>query len=81
MAYKTNIEIKPRSKNKIIGDTSKFFLYGEVLAVGSEVSKEIEVGDTIHYTQWGTNKVVMEDGSERFYITDDPQFILDVVKK
>jgi hypothetical protein len=81
MAYKTNIKIQPTSKNKIIGDTSKFFLYGTVLEVGSEVSKEIEVGDTIKYTQWGTNKVVNADGTEDFYIVDDSQFILDVVKK
>lgn len=79
MAYKTNIKILPASKNKIIGDTSKFFLFGTVLEVGSEV-KEIQVGDTLKYTQWGTNKVINGDGTEDFYIQDNPDFILDVIK-
>lgn len=80
MAYKTNIKIQPESKNKIIGDTSKYYLFGKVLEVGSEVSKEIEVGDTLKYTQWGTNKVINADGTEDFYISDNDQFILDVIK-
>ena len=78
MAYKTNIKIQPESKNKIIGDTSKFYLYGKVLEVGSEVSKEIKVGDTLEYTQWGVNKVIRADGTEHFYILDNPEFILNV---
>lgn len=81
MAYKTNIKIAPQNKNKVIGDTSRFYLFGKVLEVGSEVSKEIEVGDTLKYTQWGTNKVINSDGTEDFYISDNPDFILDVVKK
>jgi hypothetical protein len=80
MAYKTNIKIQPESKNKIIGDTSRFYLYGKVLEVGSEVNKEIQVGDTLEYTQWGTNKVVKADGSENFYIQDNPEFILNHYK-
>lgn len=78
-AYKTNIRFRPKEKKKVIGNTATKFLYGEVLAVGSEV-KEIKVGDTIYYTQWGTWKVEKEDGTEDWYIADDPYFILGVEK-
>lgn len=80
-AYKSNIIIQPVEKNKIIGDTSSKYLYGIVLAVGSEVSKEIDVGDTLGYTQWGTNKIVMADGKEHYFIQDNADFILGILKK
>lgn len=75
--YKNNIQISPSSKNKIIGDTAKFFLFGEVLAIGSEV-KDIKVGDTIGYTQWGINKIE-KGGVEHFFIQDNPDFVLAVI--
>ncbi len=78
--YKTNILIEPQSKGKVIGDTSKFYLFAKVLAVGTGVSPEIEVGDTISYTLWGLNKVIRSDGQEDFYVQDNPDFILDVIK-
>ena len=34
-----NILFAPQSKNKIIGDTSKYWLYGKVLAIGDKVEK------------------------------------------
>lgn len=80
-AYGNNIEIKPVNKDKVIGDTSKYYLYGEVIAKGDEVSSEIEIGDTIGYTQWGTNKIVMADGSEHFFVQDNPDFVLAIIKK
>ncbi len=76
--YGNNILVAPASKNKIIGDTSKFYLYGTVLDVGSKVT-DIHIGDTIGYTQWGTNKIIMEDNSEAFFIQDNPDFILGVI--
>lgn len=79
-AYKTNIEILPTSKNKIIGDTSKYYLFGEVLDVGSEV-KEIEKGDTICFTLWGLNELLEADGTKHHFIQDNPDFILGVIKK
>lgn len=74
-AYGNNIEIKPISKNKIIGDTSKYYLMGTVLSIGSLV-KSIKVGDTIAYTLWGINKVETPTGEEKFYVQDNPDFIL-----
>lgn len=76
-AYGKNIRIEPKSKNKIIGDTSKYFLYGTVLDVGEEV-KTIKVGDTIGYIMWGINKIEFEDKSEHFFVQDNSDFILEV---
>lgn len=78
-AYKTNILFRPKDKQKIIGDTSSKYLYGEVLDVGDDV-KGIKKGDTIYYTQWGTNKVIKADGTEDYYISDNADFILGVEK-
>lgn len=76
-AYKNNILVKPKDKNKIIGNTEMFYLFGEVLDVGSEV-KDIKKGDTIGFTKWGVSKIVMEDGQEHFFVQDNPDFILGI---
>lgn len=88
--YKTNILIEPEDKNKVIGNTQTKYLYGKVLAVGSEVGtfkflwwnikrkNAIKKGDTLGFTQWGTNKIVMADGKEHYFIADNPEFILGV---
>jgi co-chaperonin GroES (HSP10) len=76
--YKTNILIEPQDKNKVIGDTQTKYLYGKVLAVGSEV-KDIKVGDTLGYTMWGTNKIVMADGKEHYFLQDNSEFILGIL--
>ncbi len=79
-AYKTNIKIDPLSKEKIIGDSSKFYLYGTVLDVGSEVIG-IEAGDQIGFTLWGLKEILEADGTKHFFVKDDPAFILGVIKK
>jgi len=79
-AYGNNIEVLPVSKNKIIGDTSKYYLFGEVLSVGDLVTK-IKVGDTIAWTLWGMNEILEADGSKHYFVSDDPQFILGIMKK
>lgn len=75
--YKNNILIEPESKNKIIGDTSKFYLFGKVLDIGSEV-KDIKIGDTIGYTLWGLTEIVEADGTKHFFVQDNSDFILGV---
>ena len=77
-AYGNNIQIIPESKNKIIGDTSKYFLYGKVVGVG-ELVKNIKVGDIIAYTLWGVNKLE-KDGEEYFFIQDNSDFILAILQ-
>lgn len=75
--YGNNILISPKEKKKVIGNTEKYYLYGEVLDVGEDV-KKIKKGDTIGYTLWGLNKIVMEDNTEYFFVQDNPDFILGV---
>lgn len=75
--FGNNIRFQPKSKDKIIGDTSKFYLYGEVLAIGDDV-KGVKVGDTIEFTQWALNKTLLADKEERFYVQEHPDFILNV---
>lgn len=77
--YGNNIKIEPKSKNKIIGDTSKYYLFGEVVAVGDQV-KNISIGDTIGFTLWGLNEIQQEDGTKEYFVQDTPDFILGVVK-
>ena len=73
-----NILFEPLSREKIIGDTSKFWLYGKVLEVGSEV-KNVKKGDIIGYVQWGINKIVMADKSEHFFMQETDDFILGIL--
>lgn len=75
-----NIMFAPLSKDKIIGDTSKFFLIGTVLAIGDKVEK-IKVGDVISYTQWALNKIITPNGEEAFFCQEDDDFILAVYAK
>lgn len=75
--YGNNLLIAPASKNKIIGDTSKFYLYAEVLDVGNEV-KNIKKGNWVGFTLWGLNEILEADGTKHFYVKDDPKFILGV---
>lgn len=73
-----NILFTPQSKDKIIGDTSKYFLFGTVVAIGPDVQK-VRVGDTIGYTQWALNKIVMPDKTEAFFCKEDDEFILGII--
>lgn len=78
-AFGNNIRVIPKSKNKIIGDTAKYFLYGEVVSVGKEV-KKIKIGDTIAYTLFGINEVALESGEKHYIIQESSDFILEVIK-
>jgi len=72
-----NILFEPQVKDKVIGDTSRFFFYGKVLAVGDRV-EGIKAGDTIGYTQWALNKIVTADQKEHYFCKEDDDFILGV---
>lgn len=74
LPYKNNIKVKPVSKNKVIGDTSKYELYGEVVAVGVDVAT-IRVGDNVTFTLWGVNESITP---EHYIIQDNPDFIKEV---
>lgn len=76
-AFGNNICVKPFSRNKIIGDTAKYYLYGEVMDVGIEV-KEIKVGDIVGYVLWGLKEVEFSDGTKQYFIQEHSDFILGV---
>ncbi len=79
-AFGTNIKVLPKDKIKYVGDSSKYYLYGEVIDVGSEV-KNLKIGDQIGFTLWGLREILLEDGSKQYFIKEDPNFILGVIKK
>jgi len=74
-----NILFAPQQKDKVIGDTSRYFLYGKVLAVGNAV-QGVKVGDTIGFTQWALNKIIMDDKSEHFFCQENDDFILGILE-
>ncbi len=82
VAYGSNIMVKPAKKDSVLSDNAnapKFWLYGEVVSVGSEV-KNIVVGDTVGYDKFGIKDIDME-GQKYFFIEDNSQFILGLIKK
>lgn len=78
--YKTNILVKPSLKNKVIGNNNKYQLFGEVLAVGSEV-KDIVVGDTVGFSIWAIKDLEEEALEKNIFLRDDPMFILGIKHK
>ena len=75
-----NILVKPIQKKQVlISDVGTLCEYGEVIAVGDEVSK-IKEGDIIGYTVWGINSFVIDDGtangSKHYFVPESSEFIL-----
>jgi len=79
-AYGNNIEVLPVSKEKVIGNTQKYYLLGTVVSKGVQVNPAIEIGDMLGYTLWGVNKIEDANGQEHFYIQDNSDFILAIIK-
>ena len=79
-AYGKNIIVEPENKKKVIGDTAMYHLFGTVLSVGDEV-KNIQAGDIIGFTLWGVNELVEANGKKHYFVKDDSDFILGVIKK
>ncbi len=75
--FGTNILVKPTSKEKIIGTTAKYLLYGEVLDVGDEV-KKIKKGDIVGWTLFGIEEIEEKDGSKTFFLQENSDFILAI---
>lgn len=78
-AYGRNIIVEPENKKKVIGDTAMYHLFGKVLSVGDEV-KKIKVGDIIGFTMWGVNELVEANGKKHFFVQDNEDFILGIIK-
>lgn len=72
--FGNNIWIRPESRNKIVGDTAKYYLYGDVLGIGEDV-KSVRVGDQVGYVLWGLTEVEMADGTKQYFMQEHPDFI------
>lgn len=82
VAYGSNIMVKPEKKDSVLSDNvnaPKYWLYGEVVSVGKDV-KDIVIGDIVGYDKFGI-KDIDKDGEKYFFIKDDSDFILGVIKK
>lgn len=79
-AYGKNIIVEPENKKKVIGDTAMYHLFGKVLSVGESVTR-IEPGDIIGFTMWGVNELVEANGKKHFFVQDNEDFILGIIKK
>lgn len=78
--FGNNILVQPEDKKKIIGETSKYYLFGKVLGVGEDV-KKIKVGDTIGYTLWGLCEIQEADGTKHYFIQENSDFILGILNE
>ncbi len=74
-----NVLVKPVSKEKIIGHTDMYELFGEVLAVGEDV-KKIKPGMIVSYTLWGIRDTE-KDNEKSFFIRENPAFFLGILKQ
>lgn len=73
--FGNNIQIKPVEKKQIaVGETQTIGEYGEVTAVGEDVTK-VKVGDTLVYKKYGLLDIVVDD-TVYFFIPEDARFIM-----
>lgn len=77
--YKKNILVRPAKKEGVISETAKYWLYGEVIGVGTDV-QDIQIGDTVAYDKFGI-KDIDRNGEKVFFIKDDSDFILGLIPK
>lgn len=74
--FGNQILIKPSENKGVLGDKS-LCKYGEVIDVGDEV-KNVKVGQTIGFIEWGMNKLIMGN-DEYYFIQEENRFILGYV--
>ncbi len=75
-----NILVKPTEKKQTsYADQKSLCEYGEVIAVGDEVTR-IKVGDTIGYTVFGVNHLQVED-QKYYFIPETSEFVLGTIIK
>ncbi len=74
-----NILVEPiKKKQVLVSDQASLCEYGKVVAVGSDCSGQIKVGDTIGYTVWGLKH--LEIGDSRYYfVPESDDFLLGVI--
>lgn len=78
--FGNRILIKPVSKAQVLmSETGELSEYGEVVAVGSEV-KTIKVGQTVGFSVFGVEKLVIED-EKYYFLQEDADFLLAVIEK
>ncbi len=73
--FGNRILIKPVSKAQVLmSETGELSEYGEVVAIGSEV-KTIKVGQTVGFSVFGVEKLVIED-EKYYFLQEDADFLL-----
>lgn len=81
-AFGKNVMVRPSKKDVVLSSNAnapKYWLYGEVISVGSEV-KDVHVGDIVGYDKFGI-KDIDKDGEKYFFLKEDSDFILGIIKK
>ncbi len=80
--FPNQLIVKPAEKKQIlVSDNKSLCLYGEVVAIGSNVEQEgvIKVGDIIIYEMWGLKSPEI-DGEKVHFIHKDSDFLLGTVQ-
>lgn len=77
--FGNNILVKPTEKKQVlVSDRASLCEYGEVIAVGDDVTK-IKVGETIGYTVFGVNSLEIND-TKHYFIPETAEFILGTIE-
>lgn len=77
--FENNILVKPVEKKEVaVSDRSSLCEYGEVIAVGDQVTR-IKVGDTIGFLVWGINKLEIND-TVHYFVPETGEFILGTIE-
>lgn len=82
VAFGKNIMVRPSKKDVVLSSNAnapKYWLYGEVVSIGSEVLN-VAVGDIVGYDKFGI-KDIDRDGEKYFFLKEDSDFILGIIKK
>lgn len=72
--------IKPVEHAQVlVSDDGTLSEYGEVIAVGDACSGKIKVGDTVGFSVFGVEKLVIDE-QKYYFIKCDDEFLLCTIK-
>lgn len=74
------IMVEPfKDMNSILGNDA-LSEYGKVTAIGPEVEK-IQVGDTIGFSVFGVEKLIISDEVKYYFIAENTEFLLCTIEE